>query len=314
MQNNNLIVLEGGFNEEHEISLSTGEEVKRSLLNLKIKFDSILVSPKNFEKKISKYNSNVIFFNALHGTFGEDGEIQKILEKFSYKYTHSNSKSSLIGFNKDLTFKSIKDTSILVPEYNIINYTDISERKLFNFFVDFGPFVIKPLASGSSFGVKIFKNRKSIEFFLNNLKNNINLYKNHKKLIVQKYIKGRELTVAVLENNLKSKPIEVTEIISKSDFFDYQSKYTKGFSKHILPAKIPKNIYEDCKSYAKLVHDKIKCRGVSRSDFIYDNKKIYFLEINTQPGLTKISLVPEQLKYQNYSFDNLVNNLINCVL
>ena len=312
MQNLKVLILEGGFNEEHEVSLSTGLEVKKSLNNLGIEYKSILVSPKNFAKKIKKYDTNFICFNALHGTFGEDGEIQKILSKYSFKYTHSNAKTSAIGFNKELTIKKIKKTSILIPKYFIIKYGDISKKKLFEYFSDLGPFVIKPVSSGSSFGVKIFRDVKSINHFLKNLKKNVKVYKNHKNLIIQEYIPGRELTVAVVEKNKKSKAIEVTEIISKSDFFDYKSKYTKGFSRHILPAKISKRIYSKCKSYAKIVHDKIHCKGVSRADFIFYNNNIYFLEINTQPGLTNISLVPEQLKFQNVSFDDLIMSLINC--
>ena len=312
MKDLKVLILEGGFNEEHEVSLSTGAEVKKSLTNLGIDYKSLLVSPKNFEKKIKNYDSKFICFNALHGTFGEDGTIQKILSKFSFKYTHSNAKTSMIGFNKESTIKKIKNTKILIPEYFIVKYNDINKKKLFEYFYDLGPFVIKPVSSGSSFGVKIFRDEKSISYFLKNLNKNVKIYKNHNNLIIQKYIPGRELTVAVLERNKKSKAIEVTEIISKSDFFDYKSKYTKGFSRHILPAKIPKKMYSKCKSYAKLVHDKISCKGVSRTDFILHNNNIYFLEINTQPGLTNISLVPEQLKFQNVCFDDLIMNLINC--
>ena len=150
----------------------------------------------------------------------------------------------------------------------------------------------------------------SLNMFLKEFEENKDIYKNHEELLIEKYIKGRELTVAVLNNNNKSVAIEVTEIIFNSDFFDYKSKYTKGYSKHVLPAKIPKNIYDICKDYAKIIHDTIDCGAVSRSDFIYDNKEIYFLEINTQPGLTPVSLVPEQLQYQNISFDELILNII----
>ena len=161
-----VLILEGGFNEEHEISLSTSKEVKKSLSKLDIEHHSIIVSQKNFEKKIKQYSSDFVVFNALHGTFGEDGQIQKILNKFSFKYTHSDFLASNIGFNKDLTIKKIKDTSILFPEYDVINNKDINEKKLFNYFSSIGPFVIKPLSSGSSFGVKIFKNKKNIEIYI----------------------------------------------------------------------------------------------------------------------------------------------------
>ena len=130
--------------------------------------------------------------------------------------------------------------------------------------------------------------------------------------MVEPYIVGKELTVAVIEEDKKSKAIEVTEIISNNLFFDYKAKYTKGFSKHILPANIPYLIYKKCLDNAKIVHDILGCRGVSRSDFLYDeiNKKIYFLEINTQPGLTPVSLVPEQLNYNNIDFTTLIDKLL----
>ena len=134
------------------------------------------------------------------------------------------------------------------------------------------------------------------------------------KLTIGTVNRDAKFIAITTERNNNSEPVEVTEIISNNDFFDYQSKYTPGFSKHILPAKIPKHIYENCKMSAKIVHEKINCKGISRSDFIYDNDQIYFLEINTQPGLTSISLVPEQLKYQKISFDELISNIINSLL
>ena len=132
--------------------------------------------------------------------------------------------------------------------------------------------------------------------------------------MIEKYIKGRELTVTVFENDGISQSVEVTEIISKNLFFDYRAKYTKGLSQHILPANLPKNIYHQCLSYAKIVHDILGCRGITRSDFVYDEKKIYFLEINTQPGLTPVSLVPEQLSHKNINFDLLIKKIIDISL
>ena len=314
MKNEKVLVLEGGFNEEHEVSLATGKQVKKVLIENKIKHRAMTVDPNTFDKDIYKFNKEYICFNALHGTFGEDGKIQKILDNASFRYTHSNSKSSNIGFDKELTKKNIHDTKIKTPKYLTIENNDINKDFLFQAFNNFGPFLIKPIASGSSYGIYIFKDFESINFFLNDLDNNIKIYKNHKKLLIEEYIRGRELTVAVIDENKESFSIEVTEIISNSKFFDYKSKYTPGFSKHILPAKIPKDIYDRCKSYAKIAHDKIGCNSISRSDFIYDNDEVYFLEINTQPGLTPISLVPEQLKYKNISFDELILNIIKAVL
>ena len=310
MRDNKILILEGGHNEEHEVSLETGKQVKKSLKNLGIRFDSIVVNPNNFENLIKSYSLEYVCFNALHGTFGEDGKIQSILDKYGFQYTHAKSKPSFIGFNKILTKKEINNTPILTPNYTTLKFKELNDKVLTNLFKKIGSFVIKPNSSGSSYGVKIIKNMNSLNMFLKEFEGNKDIYKNHEELLIEKYIKGRELTVAVLNNNNKSVAIEVTEIIFNNDFFDYKSKYTKGYSKHVLPAKIPKNIYDICKDYAKIIHDTIDCGAVSRSDFIYDNKEIYFLEINTQPGLTPVSLVPEQLQYQNISFDELILNII----
>ena len=312
MEKFKILLLEGGFNEEHEVSLSTGKEVKKALINLNIEFKNLIVNPNTFEEDIKKFSKEYICFNALHGTFGEDGKIQKILDLLEYRYTHSSERASSIGFNKRLTKDKIQDTDIVLLDSIEINYDNLNLKKLLDFLSTFGMFIIKPVSSGSSFGIKVFKDFNDIYSFINNFETIKNEYKNHNKLLVEKYIKGRELTVAVIEKNKKSVPLEVTEISFNKDFFDYNSKYIPGNAKHILPANIPDSIYNKCKNFSKTVHDVIKCRGVSRSDFIYDGKQIFFLEINTQPGLTPISLVPEQLQYQNISFDELILDIINC--
>ena len=309
-----ILILEGGFNEEHEISLSTAKEVKKSLTNLNIRFDSLLVKPQTFFEDINKYNNDYLCFNALHGTFGEDGTIQKILENNEIKFTHSDSISSNICFNKLLTKKKIQNTKILTAKSFILKATKLNGMKIKEIYEQINSFVIKPVSSGSSYGVQIIKNTKDMDNFIKNIDNNLKIYKKHNELLIEKYIKGRELTVAVVNKENISKALEVTEIITNNYFYDYQSKYSKGFSRHILPAKLPIKIYNNCLEYAKIVHDKLKCRNLSRSDFLYDNKNIYFLEINTQPGLTSVSLVPEQLKHKNISFDNLIQNIINSSL
>ena len=309
-----LLVLEGGFNEEHEISLQTGTMVKKCLSKLNIYYESLVVNPLSFKNILNEYNQEYICFNCLHGTFGEDGKIQKILDHRSFKYTHSNQKASFIGFNKDLSKQEISDLPVLTPDYISLNYSDINEKIIIDIFRKFKAIVIKPVSSGSSFGIQILKEQKSLSSFINNFRKNSDLYKNHEKLLIEKYIPGRELTVTVMEKNKESYPIEVTEIELKKDYFDYQSKYSKGYSKHILPALIPKHIYEQCKFQAKIIHDKIGCSGISRSDFLYYQENIYFLEINTQPGLTPISLVPEQLRYQKLSFEDLILNIIDCAM
>ena len=316
MKNIKVLVLEGGCNEEHEVSLATSKEVKNSLSNLNLEYDVINVSPDTFAKDITKFNAEYICFNALHGTFGEDGKVQRILKKANFKHTHSNTKASSISFDKALTKKEILNTSIVTPKSLTLNYQEINDKILFDFFFKFGSFVIKPISSGSSYGVKILKDEKSIYSFLKNYDAYSKIYQKHQVLLIEKFIQGRELSVSVIEKNKISYPVEVTEIIPNNSFFDYESKYTLGFSRHILPAQLPKHIYDKCKADAKLVHDQLKCQGISRSDFIYDdnNENIFFLEINSQPGLTPTSLLPEQFKYKGISFDDLILNLIKCAL
>ena len=314
MKNIKVLVLEGGSNEEHEVSLATSKEVKNSLLNLNIDFDVISVFPDTFEKDITKFNSEHICVNALHGTFGEDGKIQKILEKANFKHTHSGIKASGISFDKALTKKEIQDTSIVTPKSLTLNYQEIDDKILFDIFLKFGSFVIKPISSGSSYGVKILKDEKSIISFLKDYHAYSKIYQKHQKLLIEKFIEGRELSVSVIERDEISYPVDVTEIISNNSFFDYESKYTLGFSTHILPAQLSKHTYDKCKTDAKFIHDRLRCKGISRSDFIYDNENIFFLEINSQPGLTPTSLLPEQIKYNGTSFDDLILNLIKCAV
>ena len=305
-----IIVLEGGFNEEHEVSLNTSKQVQKSLKNMSFEFDVILVDPKNFLKKLDLIHNNVIFFNALHGPFGEDGEIQKILEKKNFPFTHSDHLSSKLAFDKNLTKLSIKENNILSLDYITTEIDNIKIELLNNFFKKFGSFVIKPITSGSSYGVKIFNSTQDIDNFFLNFNKEKNIYQNHHKIMIEKYIKARELTVGVFEKNKVSESLAVTEIVSKNSFYDYDAKYVDGHSKHILPADVPSKVYEKCLLYAKSIHDKLGCRGLSRSDFLYDQNDVFFLEINTQPGLTLTSLIPEQLAYRGINFDNFIENIL----
>ena len=172
---------------------------------------------------------------------------------------------------------------------------------------------MKPSSSGSSFGVKILKSIKEIDLFFLNIENEKKIYKNHERFLLEPYVNGKELTVAVYEEEGISKSIDVTEIISNNSFYDYKAKYSKGLSSHTLPANVPENIYKQCLINAKIVHDTLNCKGVSRSDFLFDEKQnaLYFLEINTQPGLTPLSLVPEQLGYNKISFMSFIEKLID---
>lgn len=315
MNKKNILILEGGKNEEHSISLSTAYEVKKAIYDLNYNLQTISVDPVNFHKVIKNYHADMCF-NALHGPFGEDGQIQKILYENNIPYTHSGVRASSIAFNKYLTKRAIKNKNINYLNSNLFNNSQLNTTKLEEFFKQLGSFVLKPVASGSSYGVHIIKSLEDINLFFSKSLNNKKLYENHDILMAEPFIQGKELTVAVIEENGIARSVEVTEIISKNIFFDYEAKYTKGVAKHILPAKIPSNIYQMCLNNAKIIHETLGCRGVSRSDFIYNEKseKLFFLEINTQPGLTPFSLVPEQLNYNKIDFTKLIANLLNASL
>ena len=257
----------------------------------------------------------MICFNALHGPFGEDGKIQKILRKKKFKFTHSGINSSKVCFNKVKSKNKVRKINIPTPFSLEIKSNLININHLHIFKKKYNQFVIKPNESGSSFGIKIIKNDNDFKEIINNLNKYKKELKDHKSLIVEKYIEGKELTVAVMQIDNKLQALGVTEILSKNKFFDYKAKYSKGFSKHILPAKISKQIYNKCLKYALKAHKILNCNAISRSDFIYDQKNhtIYYLETNTQPGLTSISLLPEQAQFNNISFDEIVLHILRKV-
>ncbi len=311
MNNKQILILEGGYNEEHDISLKTSAEIQKVLRKYKIKYRKLRVNPKNFESKIHKYK-NYLCFNALHGPFGEDGQIQNILNKNKINYTHSSSRSSKICFDKFKSKQIILNNKILTPKSIIFRTNDLNVNKVLKIKNKFKKFIIKPNNSGSSFGIQIVKNKNELKNFLEN----INIFKmkvsNHKKFIVEEYIEGKELTVSTINFSKKIEALGVTEIKHDKSFFDYKSKYSKGLAKHILPAKISKKNYKKCLSLAIKAHNLLGCKSIARTDFILNtkNNKIYFLETNSQPGLTSLSLLPEQAKYKKISFSELILSII----
>ena len=311
MINKNILILEGGFNEEHEVSLKTSLEIQKILNRLKFKYKVLMVNPKNFEKKISNFK-NYICFNALHGPYGEDGQIQNILKKNNIKFTHSNMKSSKICFDKIETKKIIAKNKILTPRYKIFDIKDLNHKNLLKLKKIFKKFVVKPSKSGSSYAIKIIKNNSDLSKFISELKNYKEKITKNNRIILEEFISGKELTVSTINFTKKLQALAVTEIISKNHFFDYQAKYSKGYSTHILPANISLAKYERCLNLATKIHKLLACKSIARTDFILNKKngKIYFLETNTQPGLTSVSLLPEQAKFKNISFQEVVLGIL----
>ena len=311
MSNKKILILEGGNNEEHDVSLVTSREIQKILNQNKLKFKILRVNPKNFHKKIINYK-NFVCINALHGPFGEDGQTQKILKKNKIPFSHSNIKSSNLCFNKSASKREIIKNKLMSPKFYLLNINDLNEKKLITIKSKLKKFVIKPNRSGSSFGIKIIKNQKEFDILISNLEEFKKELNNHKEILIEEYISGRELTVSTIKLDKKIHALAVTEIKTKNNFFDYKAKYSKGYAKHILPAKLNKINYAKCLKFATKAHKLLGCNSLARTDFIFDTKKnkIFFLETNTQPGLTPISLLPEQANYKGLPFSEIIFILI----
>ncbi len=311
MSNKKILILEGGNNEEHDVSLVTSREIQKILNKNKLQFKTLRVNPKNFHKKIINYK-NYICINALHGPFGEDGQAQKILKKNKIPYSHSNIKSSNLCFNKSASKKVIIKNKLMSPKYYLLDIIDLNEKKLITIKSRFKKFVIKPNRSGSSFGIRIIRNQKEFDIFISNLEEFKRKLTDHKEILIEEFIYGKEITVSTIKLDKKIHALAVTEIKSKNNFFDYKAKYSKGFARHILPAKFNKINYTKCLKFATKAHKLLGCNSIARTDFIFDTKKnkIFFLETNTQPGLTPLSLLPEQANYKGLSFSEIIFILI----
>ena len=294
-----ILIISGGISKERLISLDTGLQVakvlRKNLYKIKISEPN-----HNLEKIIKKFNPDVIF-NALHGQFGEDGYIQTILEKFNIPYTHSGVIPSAIAMDKEISKKLFAKYKIKTPKFFTYSFDKKNSQliKLINSKLKF-PVVVKPLNEGSSVNVFIC-NRKNISKILNSLKY-------YKKVMIEEFIGGREIQVAILGY----KKLGAIELKPKRKFYDYHAKYnTNAKTQHIVKINLPKKKLNEVLNIAHKAHKLIRCRGVTRSDFKYFNGKFYLLEINTQPGMTKISLVPEIAAHHGISFIELIEWILN---
>ena len=303
MKKKTILVVCGGTSSERDVSLKSGKACSKAIKKLKHKVLNFDPAKEDF-KKIKNYKVDLIF-NALHGRDGEDGIAQSYFEYYKISYTHSGILSSMNSMDKITSKKAFKKNRIKTPAYielNTINYLNIlKEKKIVELGLTY-PLVLKPSNEGSSIGVKICQN------FIE-LKKNVNvLIKNYKTLIIENFIGGQEIQVAVING----KPLGAIELKPKRKFYDYKAKYFKSAqTQHLMPANLSNNKYKEVLGLAKKAHNALNCRGVTRSDFKYENNKFYLLEINTQPGMTNLSLVPEIARYANISFQELVKNIID---
>ena len=296
-----ILILGGGISKERDVSLETAKQVN---ICLKKKFKTIICEPdKNLVKNIKKFKPTIIF-NALHGRFGEDGYIQSILEKIKIKYTHSGIISSFISMNKILSKELFIKNKILTPKfikYDFKNNHTITKKiiskidKKLKF-----PVVIKPINEGSSVDVFICSKK--------NILGKLKKLKKYNEIIIEKYIGGREIQVAILGK----KKLGAIELKPKRKFYDYTAKYSsKAKTEHIIPVDLKKKNLDKVLNISLKAHKLLGCRGVTRSDFKFYKNKFYLLELNTQPGMTKLSLVPEIAAHRGISFYKLLEWIVN---
>jgi len=297
-----ILIISGGISKERIISLETGKEVAKVLI--KNNYNVKICEPNYDLLKIIKDFKPKIIFNALHGQFGEDGYIQTILETTGIPYTHSGVIPSSIAMDKELSKKIFIKNNILTPKY--ILYSFNKSKKELNRLIEKKlkfPVVIKPINEGSSVNVFI-----CTKF---NLNKKIQILKEYKKILIEEFIPGREIQAAIIG----SKKLGAIELKPKRQFYDYQAKYnSKAKTKHLIPVDISKNNYDKLMNIALRTHKLIGCRGVTRSDFKFYKGKFYLLEINTQPGMTSLSLVPEIAAYKGINFIKLIELILKDAL
>ena len=298
---NDLVIL-GGNSGERNVSLNSGKACIKALKKKNYKVSSFDPKFKNFNL-IDKMKIDVIF-NALHGKDGEDGVSQSYFEYLRMPYTHSGVISSFNAMNKIISKEIFIKNKIKTPNFFVLSKSEFNinkiKKNLIKKKITF-PVVVKPISEGSSIGVELCKNSKKLT------KEMINLFKKYDSLIVEKFIGGQEIQVAVINNSA----LGAIELIPKRLFYDYKAKYTKqAKTEHIMPAKLSKNKYKEVLKIAEKAHRVLKCKGVTRSDFKFLNNKFNLLEINTQPGMTSLSLVPEIANYRGITFENLVEKIL----
>lgn len=293
-----VTVLMGGSSAERDVSLASGANCAAALREAGYAVATI-DAPRDLHAlvaEIGKQKPDVIF-NALHGRNGEDGNVQGLLNLLGIPYTHSGLMASAVAMDKPVAKMLFQRAGLRVPDGRLVSRQELEKGDPLP-----RPFVVKPFNEGSSVGVSIVREGDNarpfdgMEWPFGDI------------VLVERFIPGRELTVGVMGD----RPMAVTELRPKSGFYDYANKYTGGLTEHLIPAPVPQPIYEECLRMALAAHQVLGCRGVSRSDFRYDDtagddiERIFILETNTQPGMTELSLVPEQARHLGISYPELV--------
>ena len=297
-----VVVLMGGWSSEREVSLTSGRGVAFALRERGWSNVTELDMDRDVAARLAELKPDVVF-NALHGTPGEDGTVQGMLELMGIPYTHSGVTTSAIAIDKELTKAVLVPGGIRMPAGKVV-----ASETLYQADPIARPYVLKPVNEGSSVGVAIVTAEGN---YGNPIGRDVEgPWKHFDHLLAEPFIKGRELTVAVLGDEA----LAVTELKPKAGFYDFDAKYTDGMTEHVCPAQVPDDVARSMMDMALKAHRLLGCRGASRSDFRWDDEEgeagVYLLEVNTQPGMTPLSLVPEQAKYRGISYAELVERLI----
>lgn len=300
-----VVVLMGGWANEREVSLMSGNGVADALEGLGHRVTRIDMD-RDIATRLAEAAPDVVF-NALHGVPGEDGTVQGMMDLMGIAYTHSGLATSVVAIDKELTKQALVPHGIPMPGGRIVK-----SASLFDGDPIARPYVLKPVNEGSSVGVAIITDQS-------NCGNPIRAdaegpWQHFETLLAEPYIRGRELTTSVLGD----KALMVTELVPESGFYDFTAKYTEGLTKHVCPAQIPPEIEKLCLDYALQAHRRLGCRGVSRSDYRWDDERgedgLFLLETNTQPGMTPLSLVPEQARHCGIPYPELAEIIIEDAL
>jgi len=300
-----IAVLMGGWSAERDVSLVTGNNVADALESRGHKVTRIDMD-RNIAATLADLSPDVVF-NALHGTPGEDGTVQGMMDLMGLRYTHSGLETSVIAIDKELTKMVLVPHGIRMPEGRLV-----ASESLYAADPLPRPYVLKPVNEGSSVGVAIV--REGGNYGEPIARGTKGPWQEFETLLAEPFIPGRELTVAVLNDE----PLAVTELRPKSGFYDYDAKYTEGMTEHVCPALIPDDIRDAALAMALKAHRLLGCRGASRADFRWDDERgeagLYLLEVNTQPGMTPLSLVPEQARARGVDYATLVERIVEAAL
>ena len=302
MKNKKVLVVLGGNSGERKVSLESGRACIKALKKKGYKVSTF--DPKKKSLNLIDKNRVDVIFNALHGKEGEDGIAQSYFEYLRIPYTHSGIISSFNAMNKVISKEIFRKNKILSPKFFVIKKDNFKSNKLTSLMKKNGinfPIVVKPTNEGSSLGVNICKNifylKKSVK----------SLFRKYAELIFESFIGGQEIQVAVINGS----PLGAIELKPKREFYDYKAKYSRSANTiHIMPANLKKSKYIEAMQIATRAHNALRCKGITRSDFKFYKNKFYLLEINTQPGMTSLSLVPEIAKFRGISFENLVIKIL----